>query len=107
MQKTLDSWTNSAEAFEYSVNRISLMNFRIANPPTWAIRKRYLATTLNKSTKNIYIGHKLRWDDKTSYHWDKAGEISDFADLLIKRYEEQLLIKGIAQLTVNSEALTF
>jgi len=38
---------------------------------------------------------------------DKAEEISDFADFVIKRYEEQLLTKGIAELTTNSRAFDF
>lgn len=38
---------------------------------------------------------------------DKAEEISDFADFVIKRYEEQLLTKGIAQLVGNSQAFDF
>lgn len=37
---------------------------------------------------------------------DKAEEISDFADFVIKRYEEQLLTKGIGQLT-SSPAFDF
>lgn len=38
---------------------------------------------------------------------DKAEEISDFADFVIKRYEEQLLTKGIAELTADSTAFSF
>ena len=38
---------------------------------------------------------------------DKAEEISDFADFVIQRYEEQRLTKGIQQLTSNSEAFDF
>lgn len=38
---------------------------------------------------------------------DKAEEISDFAEFVIKRYEEQLLTKGIAQLATNSQAFNF
>jgi len=38
---------------------------------------------------------------------DKAEEISNFADLVIKRYEEQLLTKGMAELTANSTAFDF
>ncbi len=38
---------------------------------------------------------------------NKAEEISDFADFVIKRYEEQLLTKGIAQLTTNNQAFEF
>jgi hypothetical protein len=38
---------------------------------------------------------------------DKAEAISDFADFVTKRYEEHLLTKGIQQLSVDSNALSF
>ena len=38
---------------------------------------------------------------------DKAEEISDFADFIIKRYEEHQLIHGIQQLTSNSQTFSF
>ena len=38
---------------------------------------------------------------------DKAEEISDFADFIIKRYEEHQLIQGIRQLTSNSQTFSF
>ncbi len=38
---------------------------------------------------------------------DKAAEISDFADFVIKRYEEQNLATGIQQITSNSAAFNF
>ena len=38
---------------------------------------------------------------------EKAEEISDFADFIIKRYEEQHLIQGIQQLTSNSQVFDF
>jgi hypothetical protein len=38
---------------------------------------------------------------------EKAEEISDFADFVIKRYEEQRLTEGISQLTANSQAFDF
>jgi hypothetical protein len=38
---------------------------------------------------------------------DKAEEISDFADFISKRYEEHNLIKGIQQLTSNSQTFEF
>ncbi len=37
----------------------------------------------------------------------KAEEISDFADFVIKRYEELRLISGIQQLTSGSRAFEF
>lgn len=38
---------------------------------------------------------------------EKAEEISDFADFVIKRYEEQVLTKGILQLSTNSQSFQF
>ena len=38
---------------------------------------------------------------------DKAKEISDFADFIVKQYEEQVLIEGIAHLTSNSKTFEF
>ncbi len=38
---------------------------------------------------------------------DKAKEISEFADFIAKRYEEQKLSIGIQQLTSNSNAFSF
>jgi len=38
---------------------------------------------------------------------DKAEEISDFADFVIKRHEEQKLTDGIQKLTANSQAFDF
>ena len=38
---------------------------------------------------------------------DKAEEISDFADFVSKRYEEQLLTHGIQQLAAESKAFDF
>jgi hypothetical protein len=38
---------------------------------------------------------------------EKAKEISDFADFMIKKYEDQLLTKDIAHLTSNSKAFEF
>ena len=38
---------------------------------------------------------------------DKAEEISDFAEFVIKRYEEHRLTEGIQQLTSKSQAFDF
>ena len=38
---------------------------------------------------------------------DKAVEISDFADFVIKRYEEQHLTSGIQQLTSTGQSFGF
>jgi hypothetical protein len=38
---------------------------------------------------------------------EKAEKISDFADFVLKRYEEQLLTSGIQQLVADSRAFDF
>lgn len=38
---------------------------------------------------------------------DKAEEISDFADFVSKRYEEQQLTQGIQKLAAESQAFAF
>jgi hypothetical protein len=38
---------------------------------------------------------------------DKAEEISDFADFMTKRYDEQLLSESIQQLTSKSQTFQF
>lgn len=38
---------------------------------------------------------------------EKAEEISDFADFIVKRYEEQSLIQGIQKLTSDSVSFQF
>ncbi len=38
---------------------------------------------------------------------EKAKEISEFAEFIIKRYEEHLLTEGIQKLTSNSEVFNF
>jgi hypothetical protein len=38
---------------------------------------------------------------------EKAEEISDFADFILKRYEEQLLTNGIQHLAAESRAFEF
>jgi hypothetical protein len=38
---------------------------------------------------------------------DKAQEISDFVDFIIKRYEEHQLTEGIQKITSKSEAFNF
>jgi len=38
---------------------------------------------------------------------DKAEEISDFADFVFKRYEEQVLIHGIQKITSESQSFEF
>lgn len=38
---------------------------------------------------------------------EKAEEISDFADFVAKRYEEQLLSQGVQKLAADSEVFDF
>lgn len=38
---------------------------------------------------------------------DKAKEISDFADFILKRYEDHNLAEGIRHLTSNSQTFDF
>ncbi|MDE3144948.1 MAG: hypothetical protein KGL19_12380 [Bacteroidota bacterium] len=38
---------------------------------------------------------------------DKAAEISDFADFIIKKYEEQLINSNIQKLAVDSKTFSF
>jgi hypothetical protein len=38
---------------------------------------------------------------------DKAEEISDFADFVMRRYEEQQLARGVQQLSAASQSLAF
>ena len=38
---------------------------------------------------------------------DKADEISEFANLIMKRYEEQKLTEGIQQITTNTQTFDF
>lgn len=38
---------------------------------------------------------------------DKAAEISDFADFVFKRYEEQQITKGIQKMISESQAFNF
>jgi hypothetical protein len=38
---------------------------------------------------------------------EKAEEVADFADYIMKKYEDQLLLDGIQKLTVESKAFEF
>ena len=38
---------------------------------------------------------------------DKIHEVADFADFILKKYEEQILQKGIEALTSQSDSLAF
>ncbi len=38
---------------------------------------------------------------------EKVGEVADFADFVLKKYEENILQKGIEKLVEQSEAFQF
>ena len=56
-------------------------------------------------TKQIIIERTLKAINQLPD--DKAEEISDFADFVIKRYEEQKLTEGIQQLASDSKTFEF
>ena len=55
--------------------------------------------------RQIIIEHILKVIDQLPD--DKAQEISDFADLVFKHYEENQLANGIKKMTSESEAFLF
>lgn len=56
-------------------------------------------------TKQLIIEHTLNVINLLPN--EKAEEISNFADLILKQYEEQHLNTGIQQLNSNSKAFEF
>jgi hypothetical protein len=56
-------------------------------------------------TKQIIIERTLKAINQLPE--DKAEEISDFADFVFKKYEEQELSKGIQKLASESKAFDF
>jgi len=56
-------------------------------------------------TKQIIIERTLKAINQLPE--DKAEEISDFADFVFKRYEEQELTNGIHRLTSESQTFDF
>ena len=56
-------------------------------------------------TKQIIIERTLKAINQLPE--DKAEEISDFADFVFKKYEEQELSKGIQKLASESSAVNF
>jgi hypothetical protein len=38
---------------------------------------------------------------------EKIKEVNDFADFILKKYEEEILQKGIETITINSNAFNF
>jgi uncharacterized membrane-anchored protein YjiN (DUF445 family) len=56
-------------------------------------------------TRQTIIERTLKAINQLPEH--KAEEISDFAEFMMKQYEEQQLTKGIQQLTASSHAFDF
>lgn len=56
-------------------------------------------------SRQIIIEHTLKVINQLPD--DKAQEISDFADFVFKRYEENQLTNGIRKMTSESEAFHF
>jgi cell fate regulator YaaT (PSP1 superfamily) len=56
-------------------------------------------------TRQIFIEQTLKAINELPQ--DRAQEIYDFADFIIKRYEEHQLIQGIQKLTSESQAFDF
>lgn len=56
-------------------------------------------------TKELYIERTISAMNQLPK--DKAQEISDFADFLIKRHEEEVLSAGIRNLTEKGESFDF
>ncbi len=59
----------------------------------------------SKMTRQIIIERTLKVINQLPE--DKAEEISDFADFVFKRYEENELTNGIQKLTSESKAFDF
>ncbi len=56
-------------------------------------------------TKQILIEQTLKIFNQLPE--DKVEEISDFADFILKKYEDSLLIKNIEKVTSESNAFNF
>lgn len=56
-------------------------------------------------TRQVIIDRTVQAINQLPEH--KAEEISEFADFIIKRHEEQLLSKGMNQLYVQEETFSF
>ena len=56
-------------------------------------------------TKQILIEQTLKIFNQLPE--DKVEEISDFADFILKKYEDSLLIKNIEKVTSDSNAFNF
>jgi predicted peroxiredoxin len=73
---------------------------------------------LTEKTKNPYIAKKLSDMTKQGLiNWtiealeklpeDKVSEIAEFADFVLKKYEEQIIQKGIETLVSKSDSFAF
>lgn len=56
-------------------------------------------------TKEILIQKTIKILEKLPD--EKINEVSDFADFILKKYEEQLMQKGIEKIVSESEAFAF
>jgi hypothetical protein len=56
-------------------------------------------------TRQAIIEHTVEMINQLPHQ--KVSEIADFADFIIKKYEEQLLTENIQQLVIESSAFSF
>jgi hypothetical protein len=77
----------------------------LSNIPSVEIEFVYLNTKLLGMTRQLIIERTVKAINQLPE--DKAEEISDFADFIIKRYEEHRLTEGIQQLISNSQTFDF
>ena len=64
-----------------------------------------MVTTSSGMTQQILIDRTIKVINELPQ--DKAAEISDFAEFVFKRYEENELINGIQNIVSKSEAFEF
>ena len=64
-----------------------------------------MSINFSKMTRQIIIERTLKVINQLPE--DKAEEISDFADFVFKRYEENELTNGIQKMTSESQAFDF
>jgi hypothetical protein len=65
----------------------------------------YLNIISFKMTRQLIIEHTIKAINQLPD--DKAQEISDFADFIIKRYDEQILNEGIQELLSKGQTYEF
>lgn len=56
-------------------------------------------------TKDTLINRTIRTMSKLPR--DKAREVSDFADFMLKKYDDEILLKGIGKLVTDANAFYF